>query len=67
MAGELWITIFDVEHGACAMLKHSDSSKLAMVDSGHNGTTKWRPSEYIKNTMKRDTLDGLLPVRLTPT
>lgn len=59
MAGEMWITIFDVEHGACAMITHTNSAKLAMIDSGHNETERWYPSQYIKNKMGRDTLDYL--------
>lgn len=42
------IKIWDVEHGACAMITHSQSNRLAMVDSGHNQTENWRPSDYIR-------------------
>ena len=59
MAGDMILTIWDVEHGACAMIEHTESSRLAMIDSGHNTTEKWYPSEHIKNTLKRDALDYL--------
>ncbi len=59
MAGNMCISIRDVEHGACAFVWHTESSKLAMIDSGHNTTDKWYPSEHIKYTLKRDTLDYL--------
>lgn len=59
MPGEMRITIRDVEHGACAFLWHTDSPKLAMIDSGHNTTENWYPSEYLKNTLKRSTMDYL--------
>lgn len=59
MAGEMLITIFDVEHGACAMITHTQSTKLAMIDSGHNETEKWYPSQYIKKNLGRNTLDYL--------
>ncbi|HEX3486020.1 MAG TPA: hypothetical protein VHT51_13230 [Micropepsaceae bacterium] len=37
------ITIFNVEHGACALIS-SDTGLHALVDCGHNSTTGWRPS-----------------------
>ncbi len=30
-----------------------------MIDSGHNAIEKWYPSDYIKNKLKRDTLEYL--------
>jgi hypothetical protein len=41
------------------MLFAPDGGKIAMVDCGHNSTTDWRPSEYIKDDLNRDTLDYL--------
>lgn len=41
------LRIFDVEHGACALLSGDDDSKL-MIDCGHNGTTGWRPGTALK-------------------
>jgi beta-lactamase superfamily II metal-dependent hydrolase len=32
---------------------------LALIDSGHNDTTGWRPSEFIRNVLRRDFLDHL--------
>lgn len=37
------LEIFDVEHGACALITTSNG-KRAMIDCGHNGSTGWRPS-----------------------
>lgn len=59
MAGDMIVTIWDVEHGACAMIEHTESGRIAMIDSGHNTTEKWYPSQYIKNVLKRDALDYL--------
>lgn len=41
------IEIFDVEHGQCAMVHCPDGKKL-MVDTGHNSSRPWRPSEYFR-------------------
>jgi beta-lactamase superfamily II metal-dependent hydrolase len=59
MAGELQIRIFDVEHGACAMLLAPNSGRLVMVDSGHNDSLGWRPSAYIRQVLNRTVLDYL--------
>src|SRR6266850_1005078 len=40
------LRIFDVEHGACAVLACDDGSYL-MIDAGHNVTTGWRPGDYL--------------------
>lgn len=34
--------VFDVEHGACAMLT-DDNNKRVLIDCGHNGSTGWYP------------------------
>ena len=44
----LILRIFDVEHGACAMLAGMDHHALAMVDCGHNATTGWCPSKFLR-------------------
>ncbi len=41
------LKIFDVEHGACALLTCDNNSRL-MVDCGHNATTGWKPGAYLK-------------------
>jgi len=54
------LRIWDVEHGACAMLQHINGQlggRLAMIDSGC--TDDWRPSEYIAKTLGRNRLDYL--------
>lgn len=37
------IEIFDVEHGACAVITSSNGKRL-MIDCGHNSTKPWWPS-----------------------
>lgn len=40
------IQVFDVEHGGCALVT-ADSGARILIDSGHNGSTGWRPSNYL--------------------
>jgi hypothetical protein len=40
------LQIFDVEHGACALLTCDNGSHL-MIDCGHNSDTGWRPGTYL--------------------
>lgn len=47
LQGEMLLHIWDVEHGACAMLHHLQNGvvgKLAMIDSG--STNDWRPRPH---------------------
>lgn len=64
MPGEMPVRIWDVEHGACAMVQHviraglgEHGGRLAMIDSGHG--TGFRPSDYITKTMGRNRLEYL--------
>lgn len=60
MADKMELVIWDVEHGACAMLWPVTSGRagaLAMIDSGHNATEGWYPGPYIRNELGRDRLD----------
>jgi hypothetical protein len=61
MPGEMILKIWDVQHGACAMLTHRSmhgiEGRLAMIDSGHNHDTGWKPSTSIKHYLRRDVLD----------
>lgn len=41
------LKIFDVEHGACALLTCDNNTRL-MIDCGQNATTGWRPGTYLK-------------------
>lgn len=41
------LQIFDVEHGACALVTCDDNTRL-MIDCGHNGETGWRPGTYLR-------------------
>ena len=55
------LTIWDVEHGACATLMpvmDGQRGLLAMIDSGDSAT--WRPSDYITRTLGRRQLDYLM-------
>ncbi|MDX1253485.1 MAG: hypothetical protein IDH49_14790 [Gammaproteobacteria bacterium] len=63
MPGQMILQIWDVQHGACAMLTHEAENgvqgRLTMIDSGDNGLTGWKPSTYIKRHLRRDVLDYL--------
>jgi hypothetical protein len=57
------LRIFDVEHGACAMLAAPtgvNSDALAVIDCGHNSSTGWRPSTFCRYRLGRDYVDYLL-------
>lgn len=60
LQGEMQLRIWDVEHGACAMLWHvlnGRPGRLAMIDSGSK--EGWRPSSHIKHALGRSQLDYL--------
>lgn len=60
MSREMLLKVWDVAHGACIMLHHRENGvagRLAMIDSGCSA--EWRPSQYIKNVLKRDRIDYL--------
>ena len=40
------LEVFDVEHGACALIT-TDEGKYVMIDCGHNSTTGWRPGDSL--------------------
>lgn len=42
------LDIYDVEHGACALITTSNGRRV-MIDSGHNATTGWRPGTFLRN------------------
>ncbi len=41
------LQIFDVEHGACALLTADNNTRL-MIDCGHNAKTGWKPGTYLR-------------------
>lgn len=41
------LKIFDVEHGACALLS-SDDGKHMMIDCGHHAPNEWYPGTYLR-------------------
>lgn len=60
ITGKLILRIWDVEHGACAMLHHLQNGiagRLAMIDSGD--TADWSPSAFIRHVLNRTALDYL--------
>lgn len=60
MPGTMALRIWDVEHGACAMLHHTENGiagALAMIDSGDTGD--WNPANFITGTLRRRRLDFL--------
>jgi beta-lactamase superfamily II metal-dependent hydrolase len=42
----MYLEIFDVEHGACALISTSNGKRV-MIDCGHNATTGWRPGTFL--------------------
>lgn len=50
------LQIFDVEHGACALLTSKltggilgNQRRRMMIDCGHNASTEWRPGDHLSN------------------
>ena len=41
------LKIFDVEHGACALLTCDNGTRM-MIDAGHNATSGWKPGSYLR-------------------
>jgi len=41
------VHIFDVEHGECSAIE-TPSGELVFIGLGHNSTTGWRPSSWVK-------------------
>lgn len=57
---EMRLVVWDVEHGACAMIRHfinGIGGRLAMIDSGCK--SNWRPSTYITQNLQLHRLDYL--------
>jgi beta-lactamase superfamily II metal-dependent hydrolase len=42
----MYLEIFDVEHGACALLTTSNGKRI-LIDAGHNGDSGWRPGTFL--------------------
>jgi beta-lactamase superfamily II metal-dependent hydrolase len=40
------LQIFDVEHGACALLTCDNGTRM-LIDCGHNATTGWKPGDHL--------------------
>jgi beta-lactamase superfamily II metal-dependent hydrolase len=41
------LKIFDVEHGACALITCDNNTRI-MIDCGHNASTGWYPGTYLR-------------------
>jgi beta-lactamase superfamily II metal-dependent hydrolase len=54
------VRIFDVEHGACALIESPNGGPIALVDCGTNTTTGWTPAGFIKGQMGRSKVDYLV-------
>jgi len=46
------IHIFDVEHGECSAIE-TPSGKLILIGAGHNASTNWRPSNWLRQRNQR--------------
>lgn len=60
MLDTMALRIWNVEHGACAMLHHTSNfvaGRLAMIDSGD--TPEWTPATFIRDELGRTQLDYL--------
>lgn len=53
------LNIFDVEHGACALLR-CDNGARVMIDCGHNTSTQWYPGNHLRYTEQVNTLERLV-------
>jgi beta-lactamase superfamily II metal-dependent hydrolase len=42
----MFLEVFDVEHGACALITTSNGKRI-MIDCGHNAATNWRPGSHL--------------------
>jgi beta-lactamase superfamily II metal-dependent hydrolase len=42
----MFLEIFDVEHGACALISTSNGKRV-MIDCGHSAATNWRPGSAL--------------------
>lgn len=42
------LEIFNVEHGACALLTCDNGARM-MIDCGHNASTQWYPGDYLRS------------------
>ncbi len=46
------IHIFDVEHGECSAIE-TPSGDLILIGTGHNSSTNWRPSNWLRQRNQR--------------
>lgn len=53
------LTIFDVEHGACALVRSRETGRLALIDCGHNGYTGWTPANHLRHAYGRTSIEFL--------
>lgn len=53
------LEVFDVEHGACALLT-TDNGRRIMIDCGHNASTGWCPGSFLRYERGVKELDLLM-------
>jgi len=69
VTGLMHLRIWDVEHGACAMVRHFNAGlwgRLAMIDSGD--AADFRPSTFIRqglNLTASTTSSSQMPIKTT--
>jgi len=53
------IRVFDVEHGACALVE-APNGGTALIDCGTNNSTGWTPADYLISSLNRRWIDYLI-------
>ncbi len=46
------VHIFDVEHGECSAIE-TPSGELILIGAGHNSSTNWRPSNWLRQRQQK--------------
>jgi beta-lactamase superfamily II metal-dependent hydrolase len=54
------LRVFDVEHGACALVESPNHGPIALIDCGTNTTTGWTPVRFVKEWLGRNRVDHLV-------
>jgi beta-lactamase superfamily II metal-dependent hydrolase len=44
----MFLEIFDVEHGACALITTSNGKRI-LIDAGHNADSGWKPGTFLRS------------------
>lgn len=54
------VIIFNVEHGACALVQSPNNGPILLIDCGTNTTTGWTPADWIPARLNRRRIDYLI-------